>query len=163
MKKIITALLCALTLLALAACGNASAHPGDEENAQTVNPFIDCETMQDAASVSGFDMTVPDRVDGYSSRTIQAVKDEMIQVSFLNEGKEIYIRKAVGSEDVSGDYNQYEEVNTATVGECEVAVKGNGGLISVATWTKRGYTYAIGMGGNGISLEDVTALVEVVC
>ena len=53
------------------------------------------------------------------------------------------IRKAVGTDDISGDYNEYKEENVVKVGELEVTEKGNDGNISVASWTDGTYSYSI--------------------
>ena len=77
MKKLITMILCVLTVCSLAACGSKSASNGNNE---IPNPFIDCNTLEDAAKIAGFDITVPDAIDEYTDRTIQAVDKDLIQV-----------------------------------------------------------------------------------
>lgn len=78
MKKQAALLFCVLTACALTACGGKSA--AKEENTQIPNPFIDCQTLEDAAETAGFALAVPDAIGEYTSRTIQAVEGSMIQV-----------------------------------------------------------------------------------
>jgi hypothetical protein len=158
MKKMFAVLLAILTLASLAACSSKKA--AASSSAQIANPFVTCETMQDAAKLAGFEMTVPESVEGYPDRTIQAVKGSMIQVFFKSGDQELLLRKAAGKDDVSGDYNKYDETNTLSVGSLSVTVKGNSGTVSVATWTSGDCAYAIDVTGTGVSQDLITSLVQ---
>ena len=140
--------------------GSAAAPlPASGARQQIANPFQDCDSMDAAAAVAGFEMTVPDQIDGYPDRTIQAIENELIQVSYRGEDDGVLLRKAAGTDDVSGDYNVYAETDTAAVGELTVTLKGNDGTVSVASWTDGGYAYAIDIDGTGLSRDAVIALV----
>lgn len=127
---------------------------------QIANPFTECATMQEAAKIAGVEMTVPETVKGYSERVIQAVNNEMIQVSFMNGDDQLIIRKAAGSNDISGDYNDYPETSTVKVGDLSVTLKGNDGTVGVALWTNGGYTYAIDTPLAGVSESFLTSLIQ---
>ncbi len=171
-KKVTLMILCAATMLSMAACGDKEDKTiGAETTSQTVaeneekipvdgtttedivigdntqipNPFIDCDTLADAAALAGFDIIVPDSVDGYEERAITAMENDMIQVMYLHGDDEIRIRKAAGDEDCSGDYNAYSEEKTVTVGDREVTLRGNNGKVMVAVWTEGGYSYSTGV------------------
>lgn len=172
-KKVTLMILCAATMLSMAACGekqdqtigaettsqtvaeNEDKIPTDGtvateeiligDNTQIPNPFVDCDTLADAAALAGFDIIVPDSVEGYEERAITAVENDMIQVMYLHGEDEICIRKAVGEEECSGDYNAYSEEKTVTVGDREVTLRGNNGKVMVAVWTEGGYSYSIGV------------------
>ena len=74
------------------------------------------------------------------------------------------IRKAVGSDDISGDYNEYSETDEVSVSDNPVALKGNDGSVFVAVWTSGAYTYAIDIdhNGQGLSRDEVLTLVNAV-
>lgn len=138
--------------VSLAACGKASEETasteatGSEEAAessQIANPFIDCESAYEAAQIAGFDVTFPESVPGYSERAYQAIEGEMAQCFYSEGDDQVLIRKGVGTDDISGDYNEYSSTQTATVGDVSVTEKGDGTLVYVATWTKDGYSFAI--------------------
>ena len=158
MKKVIALLLCVLGIASLAACGNAS--NDNPSNVQIPSPFADCDTLDDAAAISGFDMSAPDSIDGYDQRIIQAVENEMIQVSYQNGDESITIRKAAGTDDCSGDYNRYDETKEVAVGAITVTMKGSDGLVNDATWTNGDHAYAIVAFNSGLSLEAVTELIQ---
>lgn len=202
-KKVTLMTLCAATMLSMAACGekqdktigaenagqtiveNEEKIPTDGaatttteeiligDNTQIPNPFVDCDTLADASALAGFDIIVPDSVDGYEERTITAMENDMIQVLYLHGDDQICIRKAVGEEECSGDYNEYSEEKIVTVGDREITMRGNNGKVMVAVWTEGGYSYSIGVyaytqhndgvadpeSNSGMAEDEVTVLV----
>ena len=141
----------------------------DGGDVQIPDPFTEYASMDKAAAAAGFDMMVPESVEGYSDRTIRVLSNDengsMIEVICRNGDaeNELRIRKAEGSEDISGDYNQYAESNTITVGELQVTMKGESGQVQLATWANNGYTYSIGIyDENGISSDAMAELVAAV-
>lgn len=139
---------------------------GDGSGVQIPSPITEYSSMAEAAAAAGFDMAVPKVVDGCTERVIQVFNantdDAMFEVIYRDSGEEsedvIHIRKAPGTEDISGDYNQYAERSTETVGDVEVTMKGSDGQVHLATWTKDGYTYSIAV-YTGISGDDMAELV----
>lgn len=130
---------------------------------QIVNPFVDYETLDDAAKAAGFDLDVPETVDGYSGeKSIQVVDNRMIQILYTDDNENsLLIRKEAGSADISGDYNDYDEINTIFVGEYSVTLKGNNGTVSTAIWVNDGYSYAVNADAP-ISTEDMIALIAAI-
>lgn len=108
-----------------------------DTSAQIPNPFVDCDTLAQAEDLAGFSLTLPADVktDG-----ISVLSGNMIQV-LCEDG--LSIRKALGDEDISGDYNSYSQVETVTVEGHAVTLKGTGDQVTVAVWTADGYTYAV--------------------
>lgn len=77
-----------------------------------------------------------------------------------SDDAEIRIRKAIGTEDISGDYTKYAQENAVTVGALNVTMKGANDSVSVATWASGGYTYSIGAYAQaGISVDVMTRLI----
>ena len=159
MKKLIAIILCGLSVFTLAACASKSATSG---NAEIPNPFVDCATLADAAKLTGFDIVVPDSVDGFDTRTIQVMDNKMIQVIYAKGENKLLIRKQAGSDDISGDYSEYAETNTVTLGSLAVTMKGDNGMVSVAVWTNGGYTYAIDAQDVPMSSDNIGSLIGTV-
>jgi hypothetical protein len=103
MKKLTTILLCILAVGVFTACKSTGATSGSE---QLPNPIVSYDTLAEAAKVTGFDLAVPDAVDGYDTRTVQVVGGEMMQVTYAKGEDQLLIRKAAGTDDISGDYNE---------------------------------------------------------
>jgi ABC-type oligopeptide transport system substrate-binding subunit len=145
MKKLIALLLCVLSIASLAACGSTGKDNSTKPSSsvEIPSPFQDCDTMEDAAAISGFDMTAPENISGYSNRTIQAIENDMIQVIYENDDDNITIRKAVGTDDISGDSTEYTEVSDVDIDDLTVTLKGADGKTNVAVWTNNGYAYSI--------------------
>lgn len=175
MKKNLMIAFSAALVLSLAACGGKQTTPDNtaaetaqsentsvEDKAEIPNPFSEYDTVEEAAEAAGFDITVPDTIDGYPEKIIRALitdDSKMIEVIYRNdEGSEIRIRKAPGAEDISGDYNEYQQSSRLMVGEMEVTVKGNDDTVSLATWTDNGFTYSV-TASTGITSEALSDLI----
>ncbi len=166
MKKMLVIAICILLALVVVACGsqpndlpqeNANA---EEQQFQIPNPFVDCATMDDAELTAGFSVTLPESVPGGAQQTaIRATENGMIEVLYGGEEKQACLRKGIGAEDISGDYNLYETTEEIAVGDVTVTVKGNGGKLYLATWTSGEYSFAVSV-SDGLSQEDMTALVS---
>ncbi len=154
MKKLITILFCLLAAAAFTACNSTSA----SGSGQLPNPIVEYETLAAAAKVTGFELAVPGSVDGYDTRTVQVVGGEMMQVTYTSGEQKLLIRKAAGGDDISGDYNTYAETNTVAVGSLSVLMKGENGMVSVATWADGGNTFAIDAQDVPLTTDAASAL-----
>ena len=132
---------------------------------QIPNPWVDCATLDEAAGLAGFEIAVPGGFEGYPNRMIQAMEKSMIQVMYFDGDPEaetssrIMVRKGTGSEDISGDYNEYSEQETVQMHGVDVQLRGEKGLVYSAIWTADGYSYAINA-DKGLSRDAISAAVE---
>ena len=189
MEKFIAVILSLVMALAIVGCsGNANApapttHKGDTsytadgtvipgsdpktwgpaedgENIQIPDPWQECTSLEEAGKLAGFSFTAPESVDGYTERYIAAIENEIAQVIFSNgDDSELYFRKGVGGDDISGDYNTYDVTEEQTIDGHTVLCKGNDGLIYTATLTDGTYSYAV-MCNAGMSAEQLSVWVE---
>ena len=171
MKKI---LLMSVLCLAIIACGKKE--EAKQETAETTNvtqeqdygvpnPYEIVDTLDEAAKIAGFSLETPTEYADYKSIVIQAIADDMIEVIYFDAEKThegLRIRKAVGTDDISGDYNEYKEENIVKVGNLEVTEKGNDGNISVASWTDGTYSYSINVDEALLNADDIAKLVETI-
>lgn len=92
-------------------------------------------SLDEAEAAAGFDLAIPDAVDGCSEKQVRAMDadgDKMIEVIYTSGEDEIArIRKAPGAEDISGDYNAYAEQTELTSGDAAVTMKGATALCSL--------------------------------
>ena len=123
-----------------------------DPSTQIPNPFVECGTLAEAQDQAGFSLNLP---DGCTPEHISVLPDQIIQV--LCEDN-LTIRKAVGQEDISGDYTAYPQVDTLSSHETEVTLKGDADTVKVAVWTTEGYTYAI-QSAAGLSRDAMLTLV----
>ena len=168
MKKI---LLMLLLCLAVVSCGKTDEVTDEVTEASTTqaqdygvpNPFEIVDTLDEAAKIAGFSLETPTEYADYNSLVIQAIADDMIEVIYFDAEKThegLRIRKANGTDDISGDYNEYKEEIVVKLGELEITEKGNDGNISVATWTDGTYSYSINVDEALLNADDVSNLIS---
>ena len=168
MKKI---LLMSVLCLAIIACGKKeeakqemaeTRNVTQEQSVGVPNPFVEVKTLDEAYKIAGFNLSVPTTYGDYKKQVIQAIENDMIEVIYIEEesGYEgLRIRKAKGTDDISGDYNEYRNVETVKVGDYDVTEKGDEGNIFIATWTDGTYSYAIDTDRAELNAEDITNLI----
>ena len=162
MKKLFAVIMMLLTILPLAACGNKTDDSTEPDIIGMPNPFTDFDTLAEAEKQTGFYITLPDAIGSSDNKIYRAMNNEMLEVIYVNgEDETGRVRKARGSEDISGDYNEYAETETVSVGGLDVLLKGDAGLVKLAVWTNDGYTYSVSAEA-GLPADEMTALVSAV-
>ena len=169
MKKI---LLMSVLCLAIVACGKKeeakqetaeTTNVTQKESTQIPNPFVEVKNLDEASKIAGFSLEVPETYEDYKKQVIQAIEDDMIEVIYYDENSEhegLRIRKAKGTDDISGDYNEYKDVEIVKVGDFEITEKGSEGSISVATWNDGTYSYAIDVAEASLTKDTIANLVS---
>ena len=162
MKRLFAVIMMLLTILPLAACGNKTDDSTEPDIIGMPNPFTDFDTLAEAEKQTGFYITLPDAIGSSDKRIYRAMNDEMLEVIYVNgEDETGRIRKARGSEDISGDYNDYAETETVSVGGIDVLLKGDAGRVKLAVWTNDGYAYSVSSEA-GMTADEMMALVSAV-
>ena len=168
MKKI---LLMSLLCLAIIACGKKeetkqetteTTNVTQEQDYGVPNPYEIVDTLDEASKIAGFTLSVPVSYEDYKKQVIQAIEDDMIEVIYFNDtdSEGLRIRKAKGTDDISGDYNEYKDVEIVKVGDFEITEKGSEGSISVATWNDGTYSYAIDVAEASLTKDTITNLIS---
>ena len=164
-------------VISMEGCGNnvsANQEVADEEvitftdkkedseiGTQIANPFHDVDTLEEASKIAGFDMRVPESVEGYEGTLIQAVENDLIQVIYGDLDHNVYVRKSSYDGDVSGDYNEYPTVAVKEINGHNVTIKSDGDLTYVVIWTDGSFNYSI-QSNNGYDFSVAEELLEVV-
>ena len=118
----------------------------DEDNAtQIANPFTEHKTIDDANKVLSFDAKVPSNIpSGYKVDYISTLSNDFLQIGYKNGDNEILYRMAKGSDDISGDYNEYKNIENKKVGDYSFIIRGNeSGKAANLLWTDGKYTYSL--------------------
>lgn len=127
------------------------------------NPFTDNATLEEAEKNAGFSIQVPDQISGVSAAAFRNLGQKMLEVIYYNGEQEVArIRKSQENADNSGNYVGYSEIKNEKVGGLDVSLKGSEGKVVLATWSNGAYSYSISVDEQGVSLEEMTALVEAV-
>lgn len=69
----------------------------------------------------------------------------MAEIVYYGSEQTATYRMAKGSEDISGDYNEYAVSEIEQVGETSVTLKGNADGYTLITWSKDGYSYSVSL------------------
>lgn len=151
----------------LGAGAAASEQPG---SVSIADPFTEFASLAEAEQAVGFEISLPEAPQDYAKRLYRVNSESrMLEVLFgdaqlgSENGKEVYrIRKAEGSDDISGVYEDYSERREIAAGEVQALVRGEAGRFFVATWTSGAYTYAIDadMDGAGLTEDEMIRLIE---
>lgn len=167
-RKVFMFAICAAAALMLAACGGSTPAdsgdtPADSSAALTgesdgdvgmPDPFTEYQTLEEAEKEAQFTLELPQAAGDYSGPVYRLNKEAgLLEVIFENGGERITFRKAAGDEDISGDYNEYAQVETVD----GVTLKGENGMFSLAVWSSDGYTYAVSV-HEAVSQSDMLAL-----
>lgn len=111
----------------------------------------------------GFDFVAPDALAGCDKIAYQAITnegDQIIEVLYLNgEERQVSVRKAPGSENISGMYTQFDQVEQVAVDGRSVTMSGDGETVSLATWTDGDYSFSV-YADNGLAQGDMAQLVS---
>lgn len=131
--------------------------------ATLANPWQECASMAQAESLAGFSFAIGDSAlpEGYGPEAayIQVIAGAMLEVDYDGEcGSSLCLRKAVGTDDVSGDYNSYDLTQTSRVAGQDVTLRGAENAWYVAAWTRDGYSFAV-VSTSALTTSQVEALV----
>ncbi|MBQ4176163.1 MAG: hypothetical protein II640_01720 [Lachnospiraceae bacterium] len=136
----------------------------ENEAVQIANPFIDAETLKEAEEIAGFGFHVPDAAAPYDHLLYRVMEGEMLEVIFADEedAEGYRIRKAIGNDDISGDYNEYAEEKTVRLADgTQVTLRGEKeNSWSAAVWTDSDYSYAVCAGEKAFTTDEILQMAE---
>ena len=134
-----------------------------EESVGMPNPFTDNDTLEEAEKNAGFSIQVPEKIGGVSATAFRNSGQEMLEVIYYNGEQEVArIRKGHENADNSGNYVGYPEIKNEKIGGLDVSLKEKDGKVVLAIWSDGAYSYSISLDEQGVSLEEMTALVKAV-
>ena len=175
MKKVKITIISLALALSLTGCGSTEisaestvssqealpqTSPKAESGVQLVNPFITCDTLEEAAKKAGFDFILPQPIlADYKQEAIRVMQSEMIEVIYTNGDEDVCLRKAVGLEDISGNYNTYETEKAIEIGGIEGTVKSSNEGVMTAVWTDDTHSFSLST-TTAIDEEVINPLIE---
>lgn len=146
--------------------GNIIDTPAQSEEAdssdfvQSGNPYTEYDTLEEAENTIGFEISVPDSYGGYTEPYYAVIEGKILEVQYYNgDDRGMIISKSRGSEDISGDFNEYNTVTETEVNGNTVTIKGNGDEFSLALWVSGDYSYSVSV-SSGISENALKEIIE---
>lgn len=132
------------------------------------NPYYNFDTLEEAAEMAGFSMTLPsseDLPDWIIRTDYRATKTSLMEIIYPGDedySREIRFRKAItDKEDMSGDYNSYESESVINVNGRDVTIRMNGDKIYVALWRNGEFAYSARV-SDGMTEEELTKLISLI-
>lgn len=119
--------------------------PAQEEDTPSVgiaNPWSEYSSVSKAAKAAGVPFKAPKKLGSHKLTTILAMKG-LVDLRYTKGNNEICVRKGTGTDDVSGDYNEYKSVTTSDIMGIPVEIRSNGKGINGVVWTDGTYSYSI--------------------
>lgn len=129
-------------------CGQSAVKDGVvalERNGQTQipNPIKAYDTLAEALAVLDFKPTLPKAPEGYTQGEVCVIGGTLLEVRYHNADKTFTFRAAKGTDDVSGDFSQWDNVITQPEGKVSYTLKGNGDTIFLVLWNDGAVSYAL--------------------
>ena len=144
--------------------GMQDSSSSDNLEANMVNPFIECDTLSEAAEIAGFEFDIPQQVtEGYEV-LINAINGQLIQViCYEPGGDEIFrLRKGRG-DDISGDFNEYGIVTDLGSDMYTGSLMGNKpGRIMKAVWNDAEFAYSLTAGDASLDEDLVREIINAI-
>jgi hypothetical protein len=125
----------------------------------TNNSIVDCSSLGELSDAVGFKVrevnTFPFNVQ---QTTYASFWGKIAQIAYVDGDDTLVFRMSAGSEDNSGNYNDYSEVKNCSAGEYTFTIKGDNEQYYLAVWEYGGYSYSINI-PNGVSEEELLKVV----
>lgn len=148
MKKITAILLLCLSIsLLFLGCGKAEKEPDTGAQMMGVgNPWSSWDSLSEAESAAGFSLGLPEVIAGsYTADGFRTMTGGLMEVTYRDGEYEVCVRKQKGEDqDISGDYNEYQNIQQLSDNGITVTVYNNpdsNGVKQVISY--RGYSWSL--------------------
>lgn len=115
----------------------------EDDSVQLPNPLTEHTSLAELNKALGFEIALPSVPEGYKAETFIDIAGETGNIRFTKGENELCYRVAKGSGDISGDYNEYAETRTVKNDAGTITLRGAGGRVFSAVWTRGGFTYSV--------------------
>jgi hypothetical protein len=137
---------------------NVGTQTSDAED--IINPVQNYDTIEEAQKTLKFKVTVPKELLGkYNIKYINTISRDLFQICYVSKQGDILFRMGQGTEDISGDYNNYKTNNTINIDGNNVKLKGDGNLIKIAVWSVNNMSYSISVNA-GMDQDDIIKIIK---
>lgn len=122
----------------------------------------ECKSLAELTQKAGFDIkNIPETDIPFKVTTTTYLWcwNEFAQIVYEGTDNSLTYRKTRGTEDISGDYNQYEQILDKAVNGVDIMIKGNNDRYYLATWTTQDFSYSLSV-DEGIELETFLNIVQ---
>ena len=134
--------------------------PSQEQGVLVTNQIETVEGLDALAAKTGIPMEALTGLPFAVTQTeYTSYWGELAEIQYFGESETLRYRKSQGTEDNSGDYNQYDQETALTLSGCSVTLKGSADGYTLAVWTDGTYAYSINS-STPLSLDAFQTLLE---
>ena len=127
---------------------------------QATPDIVEYTTIDELNKNAGFEIEEVKNVPFHVIKTTYTLYyGELAEITYSNDQEKLEYRKAVGEEDISGDYNEYSKEKKCIIDQYEVTIKGNMSGYTLAIWTKDGYSYSLNL-SRSASEDEILELIK---
>ena len=124
-------------------------------SAQIPNPIVEYKTLAEAEKAAGFTAKTSAYFKNIAVERVATI-EKLIEIDYADG---VTYRMVPGSEDISGNYNNYASIKTLKIGAYTVTAKGDGKTVSLATFSDGTYSYSFDF-ETGVSESALTQIVS---
>lgn len=132
----------------------------ESEDIYVVNGIEEKASIEELSEAVHFDIAdlseLPFEV---SKRTYKSYWGEVAEITYIGENEQLVYRKAVGDEDISGDYNTYTKEKNLIIDDKTITLKGNGKKYNLAIWTYEQFSYSLSY-EKGLSKKELIKIIS---
>lgn len=133
--------------------------PPMDNSVLAVNPIYSVEDIEEIQKQVGYVFKLPQYVpDEYTLGEYGVMFGSLIEINYNSEDNNILYRTEKTDGNISGDYNEYERVETEIVNNTEITIKGRDDLYYNAVWNDD-CAYALNI-ENGLDKETIIKIAE---
>ena len=85
--------------------------------------------------------------------------NDFAEIDYISDSQSLSYRKAKGTEDISGNYNEYQNDKHLTIHGLDILLKGNSEKYTLAVWTDGTYAYALSF-EQEVTEEEITTIIS---
>jgi hypothetical protein len=152
---------CCVLVISAAVFYSPLIHRGDPDPvAGVVNPYKAYGSIDELKNALPFELVVPSKIPPqFIIEGIDSIGGKIAQIRYSDGNETITFRAASGTEDISGDSNEYAANETKTVSGMKVTLKGNSNLVYLSIWTDDTRSYSLST-SQGMSEELVLEIIQ---
>ena len=133
---------CAVMPAVLTKNGDQNQTP--DENVQVTWDYQEYDSAQALSAQMGYEVSDLEGLPFEPQTVVYAsIGTDLAQIEYQTGDMTVYYRKSPGTEENSGDYNQYEKIDTISAGSQQVELRGSADGYVLAVWTDGDFSYSL--------------------
>jgi len=131
-----------------------------DESVAAYNPMEKVSGIAEIEEKLGIDIKAPQILDSwYEIESCYIIGGTLAEINYVSDSNDFTYRTEKGLNDISGDYNVYENTEQILVDDMTVTVKGTDGQLNRADWNDGEYSYSIGC-EKGMDLKETISIIK---